>query len=66
MRIVVNGAPRVLDKERSVADLLAALGLEAETVVVERNGEIVTSARFCETGLVENDRLEVLRFVGGG
>jgi len=66
MRIEVNGEPRDLPDAATVADLLDALDLAGTLVAVERNEEIVPRASHRETRLTEGDRLEVVRFVGGG
>ena len=66
IEIIVNGEPREARKGASVADLLAALGLPAAKVAVERNREIVPRSRFAESGLASGDRIEIVHFVGGG
>ncbi|MFH1912734.1 MAG: sulfur carrier protein ThiS [Pseudomonadota bacterium] len=66
MIVVVNGTQREIDPGTTVLGLLAELGIDPDTVVVERNQEIVPSVAFARTGLNEGDHLEVLRFVGGG
>jgi sulfur carrier protein len=66
MIVVVNGKEREVGRDATVLDLLKALGIEPDAVVVEHNREIVPSADFARTGLNEGDHLEVLRFVGGG
>jgi sulfur carrier protein len=65
MRITVNGC----EEDISPCSLLAfieAKGLAASGAVVEYNERIVRRADWNRIQLRENDRLEVLRFVGGG
>ncbi|MFJ6024059.1 sulfur carrier protein ThiS [Brevundimonas sp. NPDC092305] len=65
MRIQVNGEAR----ETTAATILALveeLGLDIRKVAVERNLEIVPRSLHGETALAENDRIEVVQFVGGG
>lgn len=66
MNITVNGKGTECPAGASVSDLLLRLGLPAEKVVVERNGEIVPAEAFAATPLGEGDTLELLQFVGGG
>ena len=66
MHITVNGNERECQDGLALTDLLAASGLRPETVVVERNGDIVPAAAFATTRLAPGDRLEILHFVGGG
>lgn len=66
MRIVVNGEERSLPEGTTAADLLSRLDLEPGAVVVARNGEIVPRDEVADVELEEGDRLEIVRFVGGG
>ncbi|MCL4234109.1 MAG: sulfur carrier protein ThiS [Deltaproteobacteria bacterium] len=65
MRVIVNGQDRNLDDETTLAELLDELNVPRRFVAVEYNGEPFegeqTSCR-----LRDGDRLEVVRFVGGG
>jgi thiamine biosynthesis protein ThiS len=65
--VTVNGNERRLPNGWSLADLLASLELDARTVVIERNGTILRDrSSFASVGLVADDSLEIVHFVGGG
>lgn len=65
--ITVNGEERRIPDGMSLADLLASLALDARTVVIERNGTILRDrSSFASVGLVADDSLEIVHFVGGG
>jgi thiamine biosynthesis protein ThiS len=66
LRIVVNGDERRVPCPATLLDLLAHLGLDPRTVVVELNREIVRRPRLGETSLSEGDSVELVHFVGGG
>lgn len=66
MNIVVNGAAREFKPDATVLSVIEALGLHAQTIVVQRNDDIVERERFAETALTEGDVLELVRLVGGG
>ncbi len=69
LTLQLNGQPRTflsLPPDATLDRLLAELGLAADRVAVERNGEIVPRAQWPHTPLAPNDRLEVVHFVGGG
>jgi thiamine biosynthesis protein ThiS len=66
MEIVVNGEPRRIAEPSTLLDLLAALGLDPRTVVVELNREIVRRPRLGDTALAPGDAVELVHFVGGG
>jgi thiazole synthase/sulfur carrier protein len=66
MTLTLNGEPRRLDAPVTVAGLLAAIGLDARKVAVERNEEIVPRSAYAETWLAAGDSLEIVHFIGGG
>jgi sulfur carrier protein len=66
MRATVNGEPVELPEDLTVRTLLQHLGVRAERVAVERNGQVVKQARHGEQKLAPGDVLEIVTFVGGG
>lgn len=66
MRATVNGEPVELPDDLTVSGLLQHLGVRAERVAVERNGEVVKKARHAEERVRPDDVLEIVTFVGGG
>ena len=66
MTITVNGRLQEAEPGATLASLMAASGVDPARTVAERNGEVVERARFGETRLAEGDRIELVRFVGGG
>lgn len=64
--IVLNGEPRSIQAQQTLADLLRELGLDSRQVAVERNREVVPRALHGQTVLEDGDALEVVTFVGGG
>ncbi len=61
----INGEPRDAAGQ-TVAQCLAEMAGTLGRVAVERNGEIVPRDRYAQTVLADGDRVEVVRFVGGG
>jgi thiamine biosynthesis protein ThiS len=64
--IVLNGEPRALAEDTTVAALVTALGLAPQQVAVEKNREIVPRSAHAQTILRDGDQLEIVTFVGGG
>ena len=62
----VNGKEQKLDVPMNLQDFLSQAGFNVQRVVVERNGAIITREHFADTMLHNDDRLEVVQFVGGG
>ena len=66
IRIQLNGKERDLRSGLTVRALLESLEILPGMVVVERNREILSRARYDEVEVREGDRLELVHFVGGG
>ncbi|MBI5532749.1 MAG: sulfur carrier protein ThiS [Deltaproteobacteria bacterium] len=66
MKLVINGAERDVDGARSVLGLIESLKLDPKTLVVEHNGVLLRREGLDSARLAEGDRLELVRFVGGG
>lgn len=66
INITVNGEFRAMLPDSTVLSLLEALGLNPRAVAVELNGEILGRDDFAGTKLSGGDRVELVRFVGGG
>jgi len=64
--ITINGEARDIPHTMSVAELLATFQLEAKKIAVERNLEIVPRSAYQAVSVEDGDKLEIVRFVGGG
>jgi len=62
----VNGKKVELDQPTSLLEYLERLGVNARTVAVEHNGEIIPRTSYTHITLREGDRVEIVRMVGGG
>lgn len=51
---------------KTVREMLVELGYKTTYIAVEMNGEILKRENYGSTILKENDKLEVVNFVGGG
>ena len=66
MRVYVNGETKELSGTPSLSDLIVQLELPAARIAVELNREVVRRNDWSGTMLNENDRIEIVHFVGGG
>jgi len=69
MQLLINGQPHTfseLKETSSIQDLLDLLGLKGDRIALEQNGEIISRQKWAETRLSENDKIEIVHFVGGG
>lgn len=51
---------------KTLIELLKQLDIHQATVVAEINGKIITRQDFSQTQLSSGQRIELVRFVGGG
>jgi thiamine biosynthesis protein ThiS len=66
MQVTVNGETLDLEAGLPLLSLLKQLGKPAAHVAVEHNGEILDRDGIATAVLREQDRLEIVHFVGGG
>jgi thiamine biosynthesis protein ThiS len=66
VRITVNDEPRDVPDELSLQELIRRLTLPAERLAIELNRSVVRRAEWPGTILREDDRVEIVHFVGGG
>ncbi|MDF7637947.1 sulfur carrier protein ThiS [Lactobacillus sp. ESL0791] len=64
--VTVNGKQEKNLAGKSVAAFLSDRKAPIDNLVVELNGKIVHRASFDQVFLRENDKVEVISFVGGG
>ncbi|HEX8567082.1 MAG TPA: sulfur carrier protein ThiS [Pyrinomonadaceae bacterium] len=66
MTVIVNGETRQIPENTNLARLLEILELASARVAVELNQSVVRRAEWGNIVLRENDRIEIVHFVGGG
>lgn len=65
MEILVNGKTIEFEKEY-ISDIIVLYKLNPEEIAVEVNGTIVHREEYAATSVKEGDKIEIVRFVGGG
>ena len=66
MKVFVNGELREVDSEIALAELIKELDLPAARIAIELNREVVRRSEWGSTILKDEDRIEIVHFVGGG
>ena len=62
----VNGQQIVIQNEMPLNEFLKKQGYDVQKVAIEKNGIIVPKKSFETETLTDNDKIEVVSFVGGG
>ena len=66
MKIHVNGEIREFSEELTIDSLISTLGLDPTRVAIELNRDVVRRNNWPATLLHDDDRVEIVHFVGGG
>ena len=66
MKVVINGKEKKINEGFSVINLLNEFNLKPKVTVVEINKKIIDRSNFSQIKIKENDRIELIRFMGGG
>ena len=66
MRVYVNGEPRELNCPLTLAELVTELDLPPARIAIELNRVVVRRKDWSATTLKDEDRIEIVHFVGGG
>jgi sulfur carrier protein len=64
--LLVNGDPRTVPSDYTVAKLIDALGLSTGRIAIAVNRDVVPRSAFATHQLAAGDRVEILEAVGGG
>lgn len=66
MECIINGRQHTFETAVTISSLLDHLDIEEHRIVIEHNGELIKKEAFSNRTVQNNDRLELLEFVGGG
>jgi sulfur carrier protein len=66
MKITINGKETNSDAFTNLEELVASSVTKIEGIVIELNGKIVRKNQWKEQPLKEDDKIELIQFVGGG
>ena len=66
MKIRVNGKVKSISNKYSMLDLVKILKIPLKKVAIEVNQEIVDKKKLDKILLKNNDKIEIVHFIGGG
>ena len=65
-KIQLNGDTYEINKGTNINELLNKLKIQKNKVAIEVNGEIVEKKKYHNLILNKDDKVEIVRFIGGG
>ena len=66
IKIKVNGKVTGINQNTNLLNLIKNLQISIKKVAIELNQEIVDKKRLNKIILVNNDKIEIVHFIGGG
>ena len=65
-KIQLNGKKITIKSKVSIYDLLKKFKLNNKKIAIEHNGTIIPKINYKKKYLKNNDKIEVVQFIGGG
>ena len=66
IKIKVNGKIRSISETYKLSDLIKLLKIPIKKVAIELNEEIIDKKNVNKIKLKQNDKIEIVHFIGGG
>ena len=66
IKININGKPKFVSKNLKLIDLIKMLKIPVKKVAIELNYEILDKKKINKINLKNNDKIEIVHFIGGG
>jgi len=66
MKIIINGEDKIFDEGTTLLNIITSLKIEDKVMAAAVNMEIVKKDQWADFTPKENDKIELLQFVGGG
>lgn len=66
MKIIVNGEEKQIQNPANIKYLTGLYKFDLSKIVIELNGKILKKEEWEQVHLKENDKIEIVSFVGGG
>ena len=65
-KIQLNGKKITIKTNLSILDLVKKYKLNGKKIAIEHNGKIIPKTYYKKKFIKENDKLEIVHFIGGG
>ena len=66
IKININGKPKIVNENLKLIDLIKMLNIPVKKVAIELNYEILDKKKINKINLKNNDKIEIVHFIGGG
>ena len=66
IKIKLNGKVKLIDVNSKIQTVISNLRIPIKKVAIELNREILDKKKLSKIKLKENDKIEIVHFIGGG
>ena len=66
IQVLINGNKKLLEKNKNLIEVLKFLKITKNGIAIEINSAVVPKSQYINTFLKDNDRIEIVQFIGGG
>ena len=66
LKIKINGKNRLIKRKTTLKTLLTTFKLPMNKIAIEINEQIMDKKKFSKIELKNNDKIEIVHFIGGG
>tara|TARA_Y100000768_G_C23543998_1_gene480588 strand:+ start:19 stop:237 length:219 start_codon:yes stop_codon:yes gene_type:complete len=66
IKIKVNGKKTLIEDKESITKLIKKLNIQLNKVAIELNKKILDKKKLNKIKLKNNDKIEIVHFIGGG
>ena len=66
IKIKVNGKVKTITDKSTISELVKNLNIPMKKVAIELNQEIIDKKNINKISLKQNDKIEIVHFIGGG
>lgn len=66
IQVFINGKKKLLEKNKNLTEVLKLLKITKNGIAIEINSAVVPKSQYVNTFVKDNDRIEIVQFIGGG
>ena len=66
IQIFINGKKKMFEEKNNLFELLKTLKINNKGIAVEINYTVIPKSQYKNTFLKNNDKIEIVQFIGGG
>ena len=66
IQVFINGKKKLLERNKNLIEVLKLLKITKSGIAIEINSAVVPKSQYVNTFVKDNDRIEIVQFIGGG